>query len=536
MTRTKTQPSLSATLRKLALPIAVVAITAGATNAFASLSLTNIALAVHGGGAATDLSNEGHSITPDGLYVVGFQGTNSMLYHTNGSAGFLYNVATTALHCDIIDSTPSSFCAYMGGAAYRTNLSNQQELIISGGQSGNNADWMTANGGSTWGAKRRDTQSTGAPTEPIANGVAGTSSDVFYLTWWDAISGNYKVYVGKCSGAWAPTPVWDVKNVPAKAAMYGISSTGRAAGYRADSGNYILDWNGSGTPTSVSFNGLDGTGAGIAYSVSADGNIVFGQSPTPTDATHNHGYKVVFSGPNPTNGTVIFGQSPVSGGRPGSWGYKAAVTSASPGTLQSISELPSFPETVGTAGSASLPYGCTADGKYAVGMSYRGQEKAVIWDTSDANPANWTVTDLTDLAIANGIPDLFAVGHLRRAFSVGVNGAGELVVTGWGYDNAGGAVRAFVMTVPKSYLAAATTVVHITGISLGVGTVTINFTSSNLADTTSSFTVQQVSTLVNGVNAGFADIGSAIITGSAGTFQANFAQSGSTEFYRIHHP
>ena len=154
------------------------------------------------------------------------------------------------------------------------------------------------------------------------------------------------------------------------AMMIGLSATGRAVGYRNSTrAHYALDWTGKGTPTNWSFNGLNGTTAGAAYAIS-------------------------------TNGTVIFGQSPVSGGRPGSWGYKAVVSSTSPGVLQSINELPSFADTVGTGGSASLPYGCTPDGKYAVGMSYRGTEKAVLWDTHDASATNWTVTDLTDVALA----------------------------------------------------------------------------------------------------------------------------------------
>ena len=95
-------------------------------------------------------------------------------------------------------------------------------------------------------------------------------------------------------------------------AVYGISATGRAVGYRSSSkAHYVLDWTGKGTPTNWTFNGLNGTTAGAAFSISS-------------------------------NGTVIFGQSPVSDGRPGSWPYKAVVSSASPGVLQSITELPRF--------------------------------------------------------------------------------------------------------------------------------------------------------------------------------------------------
>jgi len=180
----------------------------------------------------------------------------------------------------------------------------------------------------------------------------------------------------------------------------------------------VLDWNGTGRATAWYFNGLNGTTAGEAWAVSA-------------------------------GGAVIFGQSPVSGGRPGSWPYKAAVTTARPGSLQSIKELPGFPDTAGAAGSAGVPYGCTADGKFAVGMSYRGLEKAVLWDTRDPSATNWTVVDLTDLALANGGPDIFS--RLVRAYSVGTNAAGDLVIAGVGLDtNSPAGLRAFVMTVALS--------------------------------------------------------------------------------------
>ena len=180
----------------------------------------------------------------------------------------------------------------------------------------------------------------------------------------------------------------------------------------------MVDWTGKGTPTTWTFNGLNGTTAGTAFAIS-------------------------------TNGTMIFGQSPVSDGRPGSWPYKAVVTSASPGVLQSVTELPRFTDTVGTSGSAGVPYGCTGDGKYAVGMSYRGTEKAVLWDTHDASATNWTVTDLTDLALAKGALGIFS--RLGRAYSVGTNGSGNLVIAGMGLDtNSPANTRAFLVTIGAS--------------------------------------------------------------------------------------
>jgi len=75
----------------------------------------------------------------------------------------------------------------------------------------------------------------------------------------------------------------------------------------------------------------------------------------------------------------------------------------------------------------------------------------VLWDTSDPSVANWTVTDLSDLALSNGSAGIFA--RLARAYSVATNSAGKLVITGLGYDTNNPAnPRAFLLTVttPKT--------------------------------------------------------------------------------------
>jgi hypothetical protein len=77
-------------------------------------------------------------------------------------------------------------------------------------------------------------------------------------------------------------------------------------------------------------------------------------------------------------------------------------------------------------------------------MNFRGTEKAVLWDTSDADPARWTVLDLTDFAAANAILNNFS--RLSRAYSVGTNSSGNLTITGNGVDT-NGYTRAFIMTV-----------------------------------------------------------------------------------------
>ena len=264
------------------------------------------------------------------------------------------------------------------GVCYRTS-GGQQQVIVGGMSAGWNADYCFTNGTAFAQVRRDNTYGSGGqnPAIGIANLRASGGGDVFWDGWGDIGTSFEFMAVGKVSGTWQGTNTTVATDKTASLgtttfAVYGVSGTGRAVGFKGSTqAHYVLDWTGTGTPKNWTFNGLNGTTAGAAFAIS-------------------------------TNGTVIFGQSPVSDGRPGSWPYKAVVTSASPGVLQSITELPAFADTVGTSGSAGVPYGCTADGKYAVGMSYRGAEKAVLWDTHDASATNWTVTDLTDLALAKG--------------------------------------------------------------------------------------------------------------------------------------
>jgi hypothetical protein len=218
--------------------------------------------------------------------------------------------------------------------------------------------------------------------------------------------------------AWGPKSV----GKPDTTQMNGVSSDGRAVGWRRNGttllyANYVADWQGVATPAIWSFNGLDGTTAGQAYSVSADGTAIFGISPkSVATGSTNYGYKAVFS-----------------------------ATMPGPATQLSVTQLPNFPDTTGSTNLA-VPYGCTPDGAYAVGMNYRGLEKAVLWDTSRPNPAEWSVVDLTDVAAANGLLNGFA--RLSRAYSVGTDTAGNLVIAGVGLDTSNPAnTRAFLMTV-----------------------------------------------------------------------------------------
>jgi hypothetical protein len=235
---------------------------------------------------------------------------------------------------------------------------------------------------------------------------------------------NWQLNVGRFSNSWPATVAWGTKSAgkPDTLQLNGISSNGRAVGWRRNGtslvySNYVADWKGATTPALWNFTGLDSTTAGQAFSVSADGTIIFGLSPkgAATGST-NYGYKAVFN-----------------------------ATMPGPATQLSTNPLPNFPDTAGSTNLA-VPYGCTPDGKYAVGMNCRGSEKAVLWDTSNPNSARWTIVDLTDVAAANGILNGFS--RLSRAYSVGTNAAGALVIAGVGRDiNSPANTRAFLMTV-----------------------------------------------------------------------------------------
>lgn len=116
-----------------------------------------------------------------------------------------------------------------------------------------------------------------------------------------------------------------------------------------------------------------------------------------------------------------------------------------PGASQTIVELPTFADTAGST-SNGLVYGSSQTGDFAVGMNYRGTEKAVLWDT-----AGMTITDLTEYFAAKGMLGNFS--RLSRAYGVAEDGTGGLWITGQGVWSADGGVtnytRGFVAWVPE---------------------------------------------------------------------------------------
>jgi len=478
-------------LNKLLLPVAAVAITAGATSALGStLNVIPIPSWLPGTN-----DNEGRAISPDGKYVVGVSGTHAW-------SGFLYDVANdTVIEPNASGAVPS----IATGIAYRTDpVSSQQQLIIDGMSSGYQANWMTTDGGATWGAKRRDTSYT-PDVLPVANSLSAVAgSDKFYQIIRNSNKKN--LWTNQGSNTWdsvtAPTFINTINKGLGgddTGTMNGVAATGRAVGHRVFTTegswrqNYVLDY----PPMSGldwRFNGLAGTTEGEAFSISTDGNTIFGRSPVLD--------------------------------RVGYWGYKAIVTSDL-NSLQRIDELPSFPDTAGSVNLAA-PYGCSADGRYAVGMSYRGAERAVLWDTGDPDTNNWTVVDLTDMATSEGILGGFT--SLYRAYSVGINTTGNPVITGVGnyFDGANTYVRGFVMVVGATAVPRPT-IIAITG--AGTGSVTVNYTNT-VAGT--NYTLQYNTNLNTG---NWYDVGTAPAGGtSASQTDATAIPGERQRYYRVRTP
>ena len=373
----------------------------------------------------SDASNEGRSITRDGKYVVGLSGASSGFLFPVGSAS-----STSVLSSDGAVSTIANGVGYRTAPDPSNPPNTRTEIIISGMSSGWPTEWMTADGGTSFGPKRRSTD-TAVIFSSVAMGVAnqvgsGLGSDAYYVSSYNSTKTGEPTFVNHGAGPWLATMTYTQKGIPSpdKAAMNGVGPTGRAVGWRGGSAstgkNYMLTYNGPGTtPANAFFNGLAGDQYGQAFAVNADGNVIVGQSAAITNwGGSRYAYRAAFTGVNGTNGT----------------------------TLAAVNALPLLGDETGSV-SLQVAYSCSADGKYAVGMGYRGMERAMVWDASASDTNKWTATDLTDLARNNGFLGDFTL-NLRRAYGVGTNGAGDIVVTGNGVLSSV-STRAFVMTVPK---------------------------------------------------------------------------------------
>ena len=138
------------------------------------------------------------AITPDGRYVVGLSGTNN---------GFLYDSVSNRVVRPV--SSDGAAAQIVTGVGYRTMTNQvppQTQLVLSGlaASNGRFTAWMTTNSGATWGNMVQHPSGPKKPTVPVANGLAGTPSDVFYSVWTDEGTGatdNWGLRVGQSSGA-----------------------------------------------------------------------------------------------------------------------------------------------------------------------------------------------------------------------------------------------------------------------------------------------------------------------------------------------
>lgn len=371
------------------------------------------------------------------------------------------------------------------GIAYRMDTNQdppQLQIIVDTESAGWHAYYMTTNRGTNWLRILIKTPYVSADygydayPPPVMNSLAGTpAGDVFYSTFRN--SGKTVVYTVRNSNLWteATSPYGTAvgKSVSSGNALdtLGVSALGRIVGRRVDSGdisrNVLYDWVPK-SATQYQWTGLDGTTAGQAWSINEDGSVIFGWSPRTDDPVSNYAYKKVLSGSSPN------ADAPGSG-----------ITEVS------VNALPESPRTGGST-TRTVPFGCTADGKYAVGYTYASANLATLWDTSDPDPANWKATDLTALAAAHGlgVPELFT--SLARAYSVGTNDTGDLVITGYGAEAGTGYNRAFLMTVPKSIAAAGFTFRPRLTIS---GSTTEGFTLSFYCEPGGSYAIEHTTAL-----------------------------------------
>ncbi len=301
MRSSNSKPGLTARLKKVSLPCAALALAAGAMSAFGDAPTLNEVPPL-----GSDASNEGRAITRDGQYVVGLSGGTSGFLYPVGSASSIYILSSDGAGAEIAN-----------GVGYRTVIepgnppTSKTELIISGKAAGYVTEWMTPDGGTSFAAKRRNT-SFAYNNQGVANQLgASLGSDAYYVTSYQNIAG-YPVYVDQGAGAWVATITYTSKGItsPDKSAMNGVGPTGRAVGWRGPSAstgkNYMLTYNGTGTPTASFFNGLAGDQYGQAFAVSADGNVIVGQSAAITNwGGSRYAYRTAFTGANPTNGTTL---------------------------------------------------------------------------------------------------------------------------------------------------------------------------------------------------------------------------------------
>ncbi len=382
-------------------------------------------------------TTEGRAVSPDGKYVIGLcVGTNTVAPNppTASQVGILWDL-TNPTKWVIQGGRGSSICT---GVTYRTVPAGQQ-LVVHGLSSGHPIYYFSTdvNAATPFPTSLRDSTLSGEILGTTGTVCGLGLDDVVYGIWHKLSGSTYMLHTEKVNSEPGVYAGRDKKDIPSNidASIQGVSGVGMSVGRRKFDmgggtfvfGNYFLQYRGTATLPSLGTQfagflpGLDGTNAGEAWAVSQDG-------------------------------TKVFGLSPVTGGRPGSWPYMMTVVpntdplTGSIPTQTAIVELPTYPDTAGSV-SNGRAYGCSVDGGFAVGMNYRGQERAVLWDLRDPAPANWKVYDLT--AYFGALGQLGSFSRLIRAYDVEVDSVNSTVVV-TGIGTAAAQTQGFVVTIPLS--------------------------------------------------------------------------------------
>jgi hypothetical protein len=344
-----------------------------------------------------------------GAIVVGQSGTGT---------GIIWDAS---LGSRAVVSSDGAGATVLTGLGYRRTPGGRQLVAHGMTGSGHNL-YSSMDHGVTWGVKNRLTNTYDNPFTIATSNTLGVSSVLdadgtnkayFGFAWNQAHATSKQLAITTAAdGITAPDykstlTVVSASTTSNSSAVNGVASTGLGVGYRNPNAYWVTA---AGTKGTLST--LNGT-AGEAWAISADAMKVFGRS-TVTDGR---------TGTYPFMNTGL-----VPGTNPG-----AAV------------ELPGLPGASGYT-SNGLAYGASADGKYAVGMSYPGVEKAVLWDTQAM-----TILDLTAHLDGLGLLDGFT--RLSRAYSVFDAGNGFTLITGQGVWSPDGGVttytRGFVAMVPE---------------------------------------------------------------------------------------
>ena len=387
---------------KLSLLFAATALGVGTTNALAE-SLTMIAP------TGTDTSSSGRAI----LYVggiaiaVGQSGTGTGIIWDN------------TLGSRALVSGDGAAATVVTGLGMRTTPGGPQ-LAAYGLTSSGHTLYTSMDSGVTWGPKIRLTNTYLNYTIGTANTLGtssildldGTSKVYFGFGWNQQTASSKQLAMVTASGGitgpnYSPTlAVVPASSTSDASDIQGVSGIGVGVGKRGANAYYETAAGAKGT-----INTLNGT-AGAARAISNDG-------------------------------TRVFGFGTVTDGRVGNypWMNVGFVAGSSGGTAI---ELPGLPGAVGYA-TDGVAYGASANGDFAVGMSYPGVEKAVLWDTIDS-----TVLDLTGYAQDHGILDGFT--RLSRAYSVFDTGSDNVWITGEGVWSPDGGVTTYTRGFVLNYV------------------------------------------------------------------------------------